>query len=226
MTTHRALVAVAAFVILVTVILIAPTGKDSPVHVFDDRELAATGPCDRRTPAVKGTEAVDLVAYPVHSLGFSVAFLAGRSRVLAVTFTGPRRIEVYVRRCHSVTHVARVLAHEVGHAVDHRLMTPERRGEYLAVRGISGEWFGCNRCTDYATPAGDYAEVFAWTHGPRFRWGRGRMAPAPTPEQAAALAPFFEVVPVPPTVAPSTTTTSSTTRPSCAVAIGSTCVVP
>lgn len=184
---------------------------------------SAAPACDRRSPAVRGSAALERVRYPVGDLAYTIAFLGPRRGTLAVTFTAYDRIEVYVRACQSVDAVAAVLGHEVGHAIDDRVMTPARRGEYLAAREISGEWYGCNRCTDTRTPAGDYAEVAGSLFAPAGPW-RSRMADRPTGAAAEALRPFFYPVPSPPAAPPPPVTT--TTRPGrCAVAFGL-CLVP
>ena len=64
----------------------------------------------------------------------------------------------------------------------------------MELRGIDPKtpWFGCSRCSDYKTPAGDFAETFALLLlGPgNFA---GRIAPLPTAEQILMLKPFFDV---------------------------------
>jgi len=61
----------------------------------------------------------------------------------------------------------------------------------MEARGIDPEtpWFGCNRCSDFNTPAGDFAETFAFLMlGPgNFS---GRIAAAPTAKQIPALKAF------------------------------------
>lgn len=111
-----------------------------------------------------GDAALATIDYPVDSLGWEVRFLPGRSGVLGLAIGPKRRIEIYVRSTHGVTDVAHTLAHEIGHAVDMTYGTPYRRREYRRLRGFAPEatWFGCDECTDYATPAGDFAEVFEY----------------------------------------------------------------
>jgi hypothetical protein len=61
----------------------------------------------------------------------------------------------------------------------------------MQLRGLdaSGAWFGCSACTDFATPAGDFAEVFSyWQTGTDFQ---SRMAGYPSPEALEALLPLF-----------------------------------
>jgi len=102
--------------------------------------------------------------------GFSVTFQAGRSGYLGLTHLQERRIDMYVRSCEKqpVELLRHVMAHELGHAWDTNRMTDARRTAYLAARGIptSTPWYGCSGCTDFATPAGDFAELYA-------QWARG-----------------------------------------------------
>jgi hypothetical protein len=62
----------------------------------------------------------------------------------------------------------------------------------MRLRGINPDtaWFGCDRCSDYNTPAGDFAETFALVLcGPKYF--RGRIAGKPTPEQISSIVQFF-----------------------------------
>lgn len=183
-----ATVIVLVLIVLITVLV---SDKEAAIYTQDDTGMAANTTCAKGTPQQKGTQAQELVTYPWRDLNYTVSFLGPRKGILALTHTGRKTIEVYVRGCQSVTSVAGVFAHEVGHALDDRLMTPDERGEYLAVRGISGEWFGCNRCTDFATPAGDFAEVFSFIHAPPHEF-RSKMAGPPSPERVVTLQRFYQ----------------------------------
>ena len=62
----------------------------------------------------------------------------------------------------------------------------------MELRGIDPgtAWFGCNRCSDYNTPAGDFAETFALLLiGPQYF--RGRIAARPAIWELPALSSFF-----------------------------------
>lgn len=84
------------------------------------------------------------------------------------------------------------LAHELGHAVDLTYGGPARRASYLSVRGLpasSARW-PCATCPDFASGAGDFAEVFAvWLVVSRDF--RSRLAGRPGPAQLASLAHLF-----------------------------------
>lgn len=127
---------------------------------------AATAPAaDAQSYAESvGQAALATIDYPFDTLGWDIQFLPGRTGFLGLAIGPKRRIEIYVRPTHSVTDVAHTLAHEIGHAVDMTYGTRYRHSEYLRLRGFSPDaaWFGCDSCTDYATPAGDYAEVFEY----------------------------------------------------------------
>ena len=58
---------------------------------------------------------------------------------------------------------ARVLGHEIGHAVDFSRLDDTARQYWMALRSLSGAWYGCWGCTDFATPAGDWAESVGHT---------------------------------------------------------------
>ena len=102
--------------------------------------------------------------------GFSVSFHSARSGVMGMTFLNERRIEMYVRSCDKQpTELLRhVMAHELGHAWDTTQMSGVERAGFMAARGIPATtgWYGCSGCSDFATPAGDFAEVYA-------QWARG-----------------------------------------------------
>lgn len=105
-----------------------------------------------------------------------------------------QRIEVYVRPGDSVALVAFDIAHEIGHAVDFTHGTTERRALYRTLRGIdaTAPWYGCSGCSDLATPAGDYAEVFAyWQTGSGGPFA-SKLAGIPSPATLAALVPLFQ----------------------------------
>jgi hypothetical protein len=71
-------------------------------------------------------------------------------------------------------------------------MTDAARAAWMAARGMPADtpWYGCNACTDFATPAGDFAEVYAqWQTGASSN--RSQLAPAPSSGQLADLAARF-----------------------------------
>jgi hypothetical protein len=135
-----------------------------------------------------------LIHYPWEQLGYSVVFLAPRPGFRAMTISDRHRIEVYMRSGDQPIDLAYDLAHELGHAFDLEHNDPERRTLWCKMRGIdpATPWFGCNRCPDYDTPAGDFAETFAFLLlGPGNY--HSRMAPQPSREQVTQLAAFCRI---------------------------------
>jgi hypothetical protein len=102
--------------------------------------------------------------------GFRVEFSGARKGYLGLTHLQQRRIEMFVRACGTQSDelLRHVMAHELGHAYDTTHGNATLRAAWQAVRGIpaSTPWYGCSGCTDFATPAGDFAEVYA-------QWARG-----------------------------------------------------
>ena len=124
----------------------------------------------------------------------TIAFLPGRGSLRGLTYFDRAHVEVFVGTCaeESDRLLRHVVAHELGHAHDALTMTAQKRAEYMAARGIPAgtPWFGCSRCADFATPAGDFAETYA-------QWQRGaatsktQIARPATAAELASLAPRF-----------------------------------
>lgn len=109
--------------------------------------------------------ALDMIRYPWRSelQGWTIAFLEPRGRASGYTWSAERRIEVFVREQDDSDRIARVLAHELGHAIDVTLNDANDRHEWLIERQLSDDtqwWPGSGR-PDFETGAGDFAEVFA-----------------------------------------------------------------
>src|SRR5579871_5334999 len=136
--------------------------------------------------------ALALIPFQWQQLHYAIVFMDPRPGFRAMTFPAEHRIEVYARPKDDVHLLAYDIAHELGHAIDMTYNTAETRKKWLQLRGIdpSTPWFGCDRCTDFATPAGDFAETFAFIlFGPQ--QFRGRIAPAPASKQIPERLPFF-----------------------------------
>ena len=126
--------------------------------------------------------------------GFRVEFAPARKGYMGLTHLRERRIELFVRPCgvQSDELLRHVAAHELGHAYDTTHGTSASRAAWMAARGIpaSTPWYGCSGCTDFATPAGDFAEVYAqWARGASSN--RSQLAGDVPPAQLAALASRF-----------------------------------
>jgi hypothetical protein len=139
-----------------------------------------------------GKLALTRIAYPWQQLGWTVQFLPARTGYRGMAWPADRRIDVFVRDGQSLDEVAYVIAHELGHAVDLTHGTDERRTAWRQLRGMpaGAGWWACDACTDYATGAGDFAEVFAVSQlGPVDY--RSEMGPPPDAATLTALAPLF-----------------------------------
>ena len=126
--------------------------------------------------------------------GVSVSFLGAKSGYLGLTFPARHHVDVYVRSCsaESFSLLRHVMSHEMGHAYDAAHMTASMRSAYMAMRGIPAgtPWFGCNYCTDFKTPAGDFAETYSqWQRGSHD--SRTQIAPMPNSAQLAKIAAAF-----------------------------------
>ncbi len=112
-----------------------------------------------------GAEAERLIAYPFRQMlsGWTIRYLSGRGGVRGLTFPDSNTIEIYVRAGDTASVVARVLAHELGHAVDVSLNSEADRQRWREARGAGPEvaWWPTSTTFDFDTLAGDFAEAFA-----------------------------------------------------------------
>lgn len=160
-----------------------------PVHPPSGPLCSGTGWEQRR-----GATMLARIRYPYWGLAFSIDFLGARAGFLGYTSYRDRIIEVYVRPCSEESDVVleHTIAHEIGHAVDDSFSDETRRAQWDRVRGIPAgtPWYGCSTCSDYDTPAGDFAETFAyWQVGPSDY--RSLIAPPPAPAQLREVAALF-----------------------------------
>src|SRR4051794_13792470 len=126
--------------------------------------------------------------------GVSVSFKGARSGYLGLTYPAQHHVDMFVRSCSSESWslLRHVMAHEMGHAYDAAHMTAAKRARYMAMRGIPAgtPWFGCGYCTDFATPAGDFAETYSqWQRGSSD--SRTRIAPMPGSASLARIGAAF-----------------------------------
>jgi hypothetical protein len=178
----------------------ATPAKAQPRPVTVRRPAAPTAPAS--SPLCSGTgwqerrglAALDSLLHPTPA-GVTLSFLPGGGALKGMTYYDRHHVDVYVGSCsrESDTLLRHVVAHEMGHAWDSLHMTDALRAQYLEARGIAAgtPWFGCDRCQDFATPAGDFAETYAqWQRGASD--SRSTIAPAASPAQLASLgAQFF-----------------------------------
>jgi hypothetical protein len=136
--------------------------------------------------------ALAMIHFPWQQLNYQIVFLSPRPGLRAMTFPSHHRIEVYARPNDSASLMAYDIAHELGHVIDVTYNTAESRKNWMKLRGIdpSTPWFGCDACSDFETPAGDFAETFALLmFGPKDF--QGRIAPPPTAQQLSGLQSFY-----------------------------------
>lgn len=180
----------------------------APVPTPPPTEVAAPAPEPEPEPApvwpqalplpladdvqVRVDQALDSLGYPWQELGYDIRFVPYTGGLLGLADPATRTITVFVKPTSSVQALRVVLAHEIGHALDNRTGSAEQRARYRELRGIPADlpWYPCDRCDDFDSPAGDFAEVFAaWLVGATDF--RSRVAPLPTPEELRRLVPLF-----------------------------------
>jgi hypothetical protein len=126
--------------------------------------------------------------------GWELRFLEGRRGVRGLTYSQQRLIEIFVRPGDSPAGLAHVVAHELGHAVDLTLLSPLERDLWRQGRGQGPGtvWFpSAPGQSDFATGAGDFAEAFAWLHGPGGQWS-GELGPPPSASHAVLMAVLID----------------------------------
>ncbi len=112
----------------------------------------------------RGNEALSRITYDWASLGFRIEFLPPKRGFRGLTYPYEGRIEVFVSDDLSIDELAHVLAHEIGHAVDVRLNSPDDRRRWLEARGVAPStlWWAGPAASDFSSGSGDFAECFAW----------------------------------------------------------------
>ena len=150
------------------------------------------------TPEQRGRAALAALGYPWQSLGYRVVFRPYSGGLLGHADPRDRTVTVYVKPAQDETELRATIAHELGHVLDFVHGTEDRRRRYRELRGLPGSsaWFPCAGCDDLASPAGDWAEVFA-AHLVGTGDFRSRLAGPPSAQDLQRLAPLF-AVPAPP----------------------------
>jgi hypothetical protein len=175
-----------------------PTKPAKPAKAAEPATQPATAPHRAAAADVwqakRGQAAMTTLRDNGQRSGVSVAFKGAKAGYLGLTFPERHHVDVYVRSCsaESFALLRHVTSHEMGHAYDAAHMTDSLRRSYMAMRGIPAgtPWFGCNYCTDFNTPAGDFAETYSqWQRGAHD--SRTQIAPMPSTSQLAQIAAAF-----------------------------------
>ena len=131
------------------------------------------------TLAVKSLEQVRAevlaaLTYPWQNLpgGWRIEFVGPRKGYRGSTFPDEHLIRIYVRPELSFQDLLHVTAHELGHAIDVSLLTPQDRSDWSVVRGRqpNSAWWAGSGETDFSSGAGDFAECFAWSQTTSGGW--------------------------------------------------------
>lgn len=147
--------------------------------------VAPTGTLEER-----GQDALRLISYDWRNRlpGWTISFLPGQGSLRGLTYSSTLRIEIYVSPDQSAADLARIIAHELGHAVDIALNNTVTRLAWMDARGIAltTPWWPGYATADFDTGAGDFAECFAtWLVGSS---SHSSVAGPCTPDQLALVA--------------------------------------
>jgi hypothetical protein len=167
----------------------APSATPAPVAApprATAPALTASLPASARV-----ADAMSRLSYPWRQLGYTILFEGAQAGVLGTTDPGRHVITIYVRPDESAAAIAHVVAHEIGHAIDRSFNDSRRRQVWLQLRGINSttQWFTCSLCDDFAAPAGDFAETFAYWQ--LNDYSRSEVAPPPSPATMQQLSTLF-----------------------------------
>jgi streptogramin lyase len=166
----------------------AASGSDTVTGAARATKSKATPKARTRktvTVSARGRRALALVSYRWRHLGYRIVFAPARVGVRAMTDTRHHTITIYVRTTDRPQRIAHDIAHELGHAYDARFLRPRDRHAYLVLRGRPrAVWWPAAAGSDYASGAGDFAEVFAICHAPSKEF---RSTLAPRPKRPCAL---------------------------------------
>ena len=176
---------------LAAVPVAAPTKQATAVR---RATTATTRTVSTETYLARGTRIYNSFHYDVTKLGYRMVFKPSVHGLLGLTDGTAHTVTVYIRSSESDLVLAHSIAHEIGHALDFSRGSDAKHDLYSSIRHLSTTqfWFGCNNCTDYATPAGDWAEVFAqWLAGPGDF--RSQLGGVPSAAQLSQLEDLFRL---------------------------------
>lgn len=140
--------------------------RGQPPDSSDGRSTSFSGTASGlTTPDHPGVAALAFISYPWAQRlpDWTISFEDGDSSLRGLTFSIERRIEIYVRDTDTAADTARVLAHELGHAVDLEYNDTADRITWRHARrlDVAAPWWPSSGFADFATGAGDFAECFA-----------------------------------------------------------------
>lgn len=146
----------------------------------------STPPARSSEPASVGTdrppspESLILVDIPATIPGWTIVWSDTSPGATAMTYAETRTIIMSNRDLGpDPARRARVLGHEIGHAIDFSRLDDAVRRQWMDLRALSGPWFGCWGCTDFGTPAGDWAEAVGHTVTGGLGPWRSQLGPPP-----------------------------------------------
>lgn len=170
----------------------APAMPEEPAPAIRGPVRGATEASAPGSARERGLAALRSLPYPWQELGVSLDFRPYNGGLLGLYDPQRNRVTVYVSDRHSAQGLRVTIAHELGHALDAAVGTTASRRAYLVARGLSAStpWLPCRGCSDFASGAGDFAEVFALQVAGRGDF-RSQLAGEPTPAELQRLAPFF-----------------------------------
>jgi hypothetical protein len=148
---------------------------------------AVLSPADAARARDVVVRAQALVSVTPQQLGWRLRVAGPLAGVRGQADTAAKTITLYVGAYAAPHQVAHDLGHELGHAFDAERLSPAERAAYLRGRGApDAAWWPGGQASDYASGAGDFAEVFALCHAvsPEYR---SRLAVRP--EDPCALLP-------------------------------------
>ncbi len=139
-----------------------------------------TSPAPPQAPpahVTTGAQALRRLDYPWQQLlpGWTIEFKPAKAWLRGLTVADDRRIEIYVHTTNTAV-LARIVAHELGHAADLTYNDTSARRQWKSARGISTAtpWWPAAGYPDFSTGSGDFAECFAaWQVGSSSRSDAG-----------------------------------------------------
>lgn len=134
----------------------------SPLAMVDESTRLGFADPELKTLA---TGATAQITYPWQEKlpGWTIQFVPGNGKIAGYTWSAQQHIEVFVRPGDTQDSLARVLAHELGHAVDVTLNNAEERRQWLQQReATTDQWWPAAGLADFSSGAGDFAEAFAY----------------------------------------------------------------